>query len=185
MRETQREALRLFRQRGFDAVGVEEIAANLGMAASTVFRHFGTKEALVLWDEHDTALDRALTQELTGTKSGTSPLRAVRDTFIDALAQRYQGDLTFELDRIGFIYETEALHAAAVEAQFRDREDLTAALARSLSEPHRRAAPIIAGAALLALDVAIERWQSSNGKDDLGDLIRETFATLEQLGVAR
>lgn len=185
MRETQREALRLFRERGFAQVTVEEIAGNLDLAASTVFRHFGTKEAIVLWDEHDAAIDDALSKRFGRHAEQQSPLHAMRDAFIDTLAARYQADLDFELDRVGFIYQTEALHAAAVEAQFKDRDDLTTALKHLLSAQHRHAAPLLAGAALLALDLAIERWQEGRGREDLATLIRREFATLDQLGSLR
>lgn len=181
MKATQREALRLFRERGFGQVTVEQIATNLEMAPSTIFRHFGSKEAIVLWDEHDAALDDALTARLIGRHRDQTPFYALRDAFIDTLASRYQDDLDFELDRIGFIYQTEALHAAAVEAQFKDRDDLTSALTQLLSRKRRSAAPILAGAALLALDVAIERWQEQQGRTDLGVLIHEAFTTLEDL----
>jgi AcrR family transcriptional regulator len=185
MRATQREALRLFRERGFAHVTVEEIAGNLDMAASTIFRHFGTKEAIVLWDEHDAALDDALSQRFSRQTQNQSPFQALRDSFVDTLAQRYQTDLDFQLDRIGFIYQTEALHAAAVEAQFKDRDELTAALSHLLSREHREAALLLAGAAMLALDVAIERWQERSGHDDLAQLIYEAFTTLENLSTLR
>lgn len=178
MRETQRVAMRLFRERGFSQVTVDEIAAHLGMAASTIFRHFGTKEAIVIWDEHDSALDDALAERFGRQR----PFPALRDAFVETLAERYQSDLEFELDRIGFIYETEALHAAAIEAQFKERDQLTAALRRLLSPEHRDAAPLLAGAAMLALDVAIERWQEGQGREDLGTLIYEAFSTLERIG---
>lgn len=185
MRETQREALRLFRERGFAQVTVEEIARSLGMAASTIFRHFGTKEAIIIWDEHDVVVDKAIVERFSQREPEQSPLHALRDVFAETLAVRYQHNLDFELDRIGFIYQTEALHAAAIEAQFADRDELTTALESLLSKQHKSAAPLLAGAALLALDVAIEHWQERGGRDNLDVLIHEAFATLENLGTIR
>lgn len=185
MRETQREALRLFRERGFAQVTVEEIARSLGMAASTIFRHFGTKEAIIIWDEHDAVINKAIVERFSHREPEQSPLHTLRDVFAETLAVRYQHDLDFELDRIGFIYQTEALHAAAIEAQFADRDELTAALESLLSKQHKSAAPLLAGAALLALDVAIEHWQEHGGRDKLDVLIHEAFATLEKLGSIR
>ncbi len=148
------------------------------MSPSTIFRHFGTKEAIVVWDEHDAALDAALTERLASQR----PFEALRDAFVDTLAARYQADLDFELDRVSLIYQTEALHAAAVEADFRDRNELTAALSGVLPKGWQHAAPLLAGAAQLALDVALDRWQQGQGRDDLGALVGEAFSTLESLG---
>ena len=63
MRLTQRKAMELFQARGFDDVTVGEIAAEVGMAASTLYRHFATKESIVLWDEHESAIEDALERE--------------------------------------------------------------------------------------------------------------------------
>ncbi|CAN5916987.1 TetR/AcrR family transcriptional regulator [soil metagenome] len=177
MRETQRAALRMFTDDGFDAVTVEEIAQSVGMAASTVYRHFGTKEAIVLWDEHDVALDSALGRNL----GQQPPLHAIRDALIETLASRYDSDLQFQLSRITYIYATEQVHAAAVEADLQDRHELTGALERVLPRAHRAAAPVIAGAALVALDVALDRWQRQDAEQPLGDLIADAFATLAEL----
>lgn len=177
MRDVQRVALPWFVERGFDDVTVEAIAAEVGTAASTVYRHFGGKEQIVLWDEHDVAIDEALGDRL----GRQAPLAAMRDAFVETLAGRYDDDLDFQLARIRFIYATEQVHAAAVEADLRNRAELTAALRRTLPKRERDAAPLLAGAALLALDVAIERWQADHARTPLADLLTAAFATLERL----
>ncbi len=167
----------LFAERGFDAVTVEQIAAQVGSAASTVYRHFGTKEAIVLWDEHDVALDKALGKRL----GRQPPFQAIRDAFVETLGGRYDADLDFQLARIRFIYATEQIHAAAVEADYRARRELTAALAEVLSPVNRGAASLIAGAALLGLDIAIDQWQQQHAKTPLAQLISEAFNQLSQV----
>lgn len=44
-------ALRLFSERGYDAVGVRDVAAAADVAVTTVFAHFASKEALVFAQE--------------------------------------------------------------------------------------------------------------------------------------
>ena len=49
----QQEALRLFQAQGYHATTVEQIAEAAEVSASTVFRYFPTKDALVLTDDYD------------------------------------------------------------------------------------------------------------------------------------
>lgn len=177
MRATQRTGLEMFMARGFDNVTVGEIANEVGMAASTIYRHFTTKEAIVLWDEHETAIDKAFETAL----KKHPPLRAIRTVFIDELSTLYNADLEFQLKRVRYIYATDALHAAAVEADLADRVELTAGLKHYMSKKNRDAAPVIAAAALGALDIAMDRWQSEKGRRSLADHIGETFDQLEAL----
>ncbi|NUT44543.1 MAG: TetR family transcriptional regulator [Thermoactinospora sp.] len=53
----QREALRLFRDQGYAATTVEQVAEAAEVAPSTVFRYFPTKEDLVVIDEDQDFLD--------------------------------------------------------------------------------------------------------------------------------
>ena len=177
MRLTQRTAMAMFLSHGFDNVTVGDVAEEAGMATSTVYRHFSTKEGIVLWDEHDPAIEAALVEQL----KQLPPFRAVREAFVETLGDRYTDDLSFQLERVKFIYATPQLHAAAVEADFAARDDLADGLGHFLSRKERAAAPIIAGAAMLALDVAMERWQAQDGKKPLGELIATAFDQLESL----
>lgn len=177
MRSAQRVALKRFLDEGFDQVTVESIAAEVGMAASTIFRHFGTKEHLVLWDEHDAEIDKAIGRHLTKQP----PLLALRDAFNESLVARYSKEQAFQLQRVRYIYATTELHAAAVEADYRARAELTKALQSTLSRRHRKSAALIAGAAMLALDIALERWQASKAKESLKKCIDEAFQDLLRL----
>lgn len=177
MRLTQRTAVEMFIADGFGAVTVEEIAAEVGMAASTIYRHFDTKESIVLWDEHDPAIDEALERHL----GNLAPFEAVRTAFVEAIGGRYTEDMAFQLRRVGFIYATKELHAAGIEADFRAREELTEGLRHFLPRKQKSAAPIIAGAAMLALDVAMDQWQANKGKVPLRDLLETAFDQLRSL----
>ncbi|MEM9650490.1 MAG: helix-turn-helix domain-containing protein [Actinomycetota bacterium] len=177
MRTTQRAALELFEARGFAAVTVAEIAEEAGMAASTIYRHFETKEAIVLWDEHDADLEAAFVREFSRQK----PLAALRAVFTSELSDRYDQDLEFQLRRVRYIYATEEVHVAAGEMDYRDAAEITTALQLVLSPEHRHAAPIMAGAAMSALDAAFDRWQQGGGATPLGTLIGEAFDALANL----
>ncbi|MFJ3080790.1 TetR/AcrR family transcriptional regulator [Streptomyces halstedii] len=56
-------ALRLFLERGYDAVGIRDVAAEADVAVTTVFSHFASKEALVF--ERDQDFEQRLTRAVT------------------------------------------------------------------------------------------------------------------------
>ncbi|MBT3154837.1 TetR/AcrR family transcriptional regulator [Streptomyces sp. CHD11] len=57
-------ALRLFLERGYDAVGIRDVAAEADVAVTTLFSHFASKEALVF--EQDEDFEQRLTRAVTG-----------------------------------------------------------------------------------------------------------------------
>ncbi|MFE2523284.1 TetR/AcrR family transcriptional regulator [Streptomyces sp. NPDC059382] len=56
-------ALRLFMERGYEAVGIRDVAAEADVAVTTVFAHFASKEALVF--ERDQDFEQRLTRAVT------------------------------------------------------------------------------------------------------------------------
>ncbi|APY84695.1 TetR/AcrR family transcriptional regulator [Streptomyces alfalfae] len=56
-------AMRLFLDRGYDAVGIRDVAAEADVAVTTVFSHFASKEALVF--ERDDDFEQRLTRAVT------------------------------------------------------------------------------------------------------------------------
>lgn len=77
-REAIREAaLRLFAERGFEAVTVTEVAREANVSQATVFNYFPTKEDLFY--QRMEVFEEELLQAVRGRKAGTTVLAAFRD----------------------------------------------------------------------------------------------------------
>jgi AcrR family transcriptional regulator len=73
-------ALRLFREQGYQATTVEQIAAAAEVSPSTFFRYFPTKEDLVLQDDMDVRLLEAFDRQ----PADLAPIQAVRAAMREA-----------------------------------------------------------------------------------------------------
>ena len=60
MRSVQAIAVAMFESGGFEATAVEGVADASGVSTSTIYRYFGTKEMLVLWDERSEVVETEL-----------------------------------------------------------------------------------------------------------------------------
>jgi AcrR family transcriptional regulator len=73
-------ALRLFREQGYQATTVEQIAAAAEVSPSTFFRYFPTKEDVVLQDDMEVRLLDALARQ----PADLPPIPAVRAAMVEA-----------------------------------------------------------------------------------------------------
>lgn len=79
-------AIELFLERGFDAVGVAEVARVAEVSKRTLFAYFPTKEDLVLHRFADHETDAA--DVVRARRPGQGPLAALREAFLRGLAAR-------------------------------------------------------------------------------------------------
>ena len=85
MHRIQSAALELFSTDGYDNVTIEQIADRADVSPSTVYRYFGTKEGLVLQDEHDDLLMSTVAGALA---DGARLLDALREA-VRAIAEEH------------------------------------------------------------------------------------------------
>ncbi|BCJ34186.1 TetR family transcriptional regulator [Actinocatenispora thailandica] len=123
-------ALRLFLERGFDAVTLDDLGEAAEVSKRTFFRYFAAKETVALAAE--TQLWEAYLRRLSEREFGGSVLAVLRDTLIDTI--RAMGDewLRRFLATRGLIARTPALRAASdaagIQTQYRVVEVLDTAL---------------------------------------------------------
>jgi AcrR family transcriptional regulator len=105
----QGHAIRLFRDRGYAATTVEQIAEAAEVSPSTVFRYFPTKEELVTTDELDPVIFAAFEEqprELGLLRAWRGAMHAVLDRLTDA-------EMATERERMQLIMSVPDLWAAS------------------------------------------------------------------------
>ncbi|MBI0379278.1 TetR/AcrR family transcriptional regulator [Streptomyces albiflaviniger] len=117
-------ALRLFLERGYEAVGIREVAAEADVAVTTLFSHFASKEALVF--EQDRDFEQRLTQAVTGRAPDEPLLPALRRE-IHALVRHCAADGAAPIWHM--IEASPALREYEESMRLRHAESLAAAIA--------------------------------------------------------
>ncbi|WP_298460901.1 TetR/AcrR family transcriptional regulator [uncultured Cellulomonas sp.] len=163
----QRCALELFVQRGFDATTVEDIARAAGVSHMTFFRHFPTKDAVLLDDPYDPVIaDAVLAQPRV-----LPALERVRRGFLAAWAGLPEPADEQTRVRIRIMAEHPGLRARAWENNQRTEDVVVAALVAD--GVARLEARVAAAACLGALLAALLDW----GADDAGDTLGARVVT--------
>ncbi|MFI1918409.1 TetR/AcrR family transcriptional regulator [Nocardia sp. NPDC020380] len=117
-------ALRLFLERGFDVVGIRDVAAEADVAVTTLFSHFASKEALVF--EQDENFEQRLAAAVTD-RAPDEPLIPALRREIHALVQHCSGEGTAPIWHL--INETPALREYEESMRLRHAESLATAIA--------------------------------------------------------
>jgi AcrR family transcriptional regulator len=177
MREIQSAALDLFEARGYDAVSVEAIAAAAGVSAPTVYRNFGTKERIVLWDDYDPDMLDAIAAETRRAK----PLAAIEIGLVGALDRIYEADARRVFRRSKLAVKEPALRLANAPALAEMRAQLGAVLVLSYAGMSEARADLLAAVVVVALEIAVNRWIQEQGREPLRTYFREVFADLRSL----
>jgi AcrR family transcriptional regulator len=103
----QHEALRLFREQGYEATTVEQIAASVEISPSTFFRYFPAKEDLVLTDDYDPLIIEAMRVQPVSL----GPVEAVRGALRSVFDGLSEEDLADMRSRAELVFAVPELRA--------------------------------------------------------------------------
>jgi AcrR family transcriptional regulator len=178
MRRVQEAALALFERRGFDGVSIEEIAQAAEVGPATVYRNFGTKERVVLWDEYDPLLLEAIAEELRAHPV----IEAFERALGRSLSTVYRDDRARILRRAKLMRATPALLQAAEADQRGLRHALAEVLLSSGRARDALESRVYAGALVAALVAGLDRWLDGEGREPLARSLARAFVCLARLG---
>jgi AcrR family transcriptional regulator len=175
MRHVQQVALDLFDEHGFDAVTIEQVAAAAAVSPSSVYRYFGTKEGLVLYDPNEGLIGALHSPDGVGLPL----LDALQSALAGFLADRPDGDEAADRRRVRYLMEVPAVQAAVARRIFSD----TPAIARYVAERTGREVTdfevrVAWGALYGGLLGALRHWHATGYAEPLADLLDRTLATL-------
>jgi len=176
MRHVQLTALGLFEAHGFDAVRIDEVAKAALVSAPTIYRHFGTKEGLVLWDEYDPVILRSLGERLRTNALGD----AIREAIVRPLVRIYAAEASRILRRVRLVEHHAGLRAAVAASMRELRSEIARTFVASGTCRDSLEADVIAGATTTALEIAVDHWAQAGGRRPLGQFIERSLRLLRR-----
>jgi AcrR family transcriptional regulator len=175
--ELEAAAYRLFGERGFDAVTVDDIAAEADVSRRTFFRYFASKEDVLLAD-HFTQLAR-LREAMAARPSDEPIVTALRNAVL-SMTGDFEDRKEMVILRGRLMRDTPSLQARSLVHQKLWEEAMQEMVASRLGvDPVKDLRPgVVSAAALAAMRVAFTNWLVG-GCD--GDLIALTTEALDLL----
>jgi len=167
-------ALRLFREQGYDATTVEQIAEAAEVSPSTFFRYFPTKEDVVLQDD----LDLVWMDAFRAQPPDLGPIAAMRTAVRAAFAGLAPGDLEQLREAMELAVAVPAVRARMLEEMARTSQAIAQAVAeRSGKAASDFAVQAVAGA---VIGIAMAAWFDDPGNlEAFGDKFEQGLALLE------
>jgi AcrR family transcriptional regulator len=161
--EIEAVALRLFLERGFEAVSIDDIASAVGMSGRSFFRYYGTKDEILR--RFQAGLREALVAAFKARPTSESALEALRAAFAETShVAEPERERVRALGRL--LAAAPAVHARSMGDTFLD-DRLASEFARRCQARRTDARPaIVAAAVSAAAMVGWNRWVASDDRRD-------------------
>ncbi len=176
----QREAMRLFEARGYDATTIEQIAEAVEISPSTFFNYFPSKEDVVFTDPYDPLFISAF----LARPSDEPVLVAIRHILNEGLGAVFERDRDVILARSRLIMSVPALRARVWEDLMRTRELFCAVVAERLGrDPGDYDLRVATMMMIAAMMEATMEWVRTDGTGDMLELINRSLDVVEAGGL--
>jgi AcrR family transcriptional regulator len=169
-------ALRLFREQGYHATTVEQIAEAAEVSPSTFFRYFPTKEDVVLQDDFDIVTLAAFERQ----PAELSPIAAFRAAWAETYATLTEEELARFEETTAMTMAIPELRARAVDELSRTIDVITQATARRIGrDPGDFAVRNLVGAIIGVILSATIPWAEGHHTADMFARVDAAMAHLE------
>ncbi|GAA1408792.1 TetR/AcrR family transcriptional regulator [Catellatospora coxensis] len=165
-------ALDLFERQGYDQTTAAQIAGAAGVTEMTFFRHFATKDRLVVEDPYDPLIADAVAAQPRGLPPLTRAVGGLRAAWA-RLPEPASDDVR---RRVRIAAATPSLRAAIAANNAATEQILVEQLVGDGADPD--AASVAASAVLAGITAALLRWSQRDGAA-LADAVSAALDTLE------
>ncbi|SDU27823.1 TetR/AcrR family transcriptional regulator [Jiangella alkaliphila] len=169
MRHIQEVALDLFDRDGYAHVTIERIAAEAEVSPSSVYRYFGTKEMVILWDEWDPIALRAFDEGM----AVQDPILALREVLSDVVTVALlQQDEHLIRRRMQYAMTEPDVWAG----MHRQADEMAAELRKSMAkhtgrDPDGLEVRVVTAALVAAFMEAILYWHETGYRDSMREIV--------------
>ena len=165
-------AIALFERDGYEATTVSAIAAEAGVSEMTFFRHFATKDALLLDDPYDPVIAAGIAAQPTSLPPLARAIAGIRAAWADVPVEG--GELMRRRLRVA---ATPALRGAVSRNTVETERVVADQLIADGAEPG--AARVAAAALLAAMMAALLQWAAGDDDRPMGSAIEQALRVLE------
>ncbi|WP_241228085.1 TetR family transcriptional regulator [Actinobaculum sp. 352] len=173
MRHVQSVALEMFKEHGFDAVSIEQVADAALVSPSTLYRYFGTKEGLVLHDEYDDRIRDSLSSCLA---DGLSLAESVNRALEEVWGGHFVQDMDVTVLRTRLCLEVPSIQGAMARIVNEEVD----AIARAAAESGRWDFPtarVLTSGVIWAIIAVLRNWYDGGFTTNLREDI-DRFVTM-------
>ncbi|MFE3195258.1 TetR/AcrR family transcriptional regulator [Nocardia sp. NPDC059240] len=181
MSRIQRIALELFDEHGYREVTVERVATAAGVSPSSIYRYFGTKEMLVLYDETDPQA-LAVMRSIGGGQTRDFPelLAMARPLVPAVLDEIVTDDVDYRTRvRLGYVRSIPEVRLRQTE-QWRALEDEFRIAFAELTgrDPNELKLRMAAAIAIWSCMAALDHWEGTGFAVRLRDIYAEVVESI-------
>jgi AcrR family transcriptional regulator len=171
----QQHALRLFREQGYEATTVSQIAEEADVSESTFFRYYPTKEAVVFEDDFDEAFFaafRAQPPELT-------PIQAMRAAVRSAFGELTLEEMAVIRERTALVFSHRELREAVAGGIVTSLQEMAELIGERVGRPPEDLAVSTLAGAVMGAMMAVTLTAVRETITNYGELIDGALAQLE------